>query len=251
MKNVVLCLIFLLCTVPAFAGEPLLLVTNEYLPYVNISNKNSGFLSDVIVAAFTEAKVQVKIEYRPWRRCAMLVEDGTAFAAYPYAVTEHRKRYALFSDEIWKCRNVFFYLKGRYGNYDFTSLEALQGRTIAGTSGHYYEDVFRQKKLSVDYAPSEVSGVRKLWDNRADFFAEDELVGWTLISRLFPKNIFMFGATPSPWNVKPQHLMVSKKYPGAKKLLEQFNAGLKAIRENGVYKELFDRHFGATPLSPR
>lgn len=251
MQKWCLCLIFLILAFPAHAEKPLLLVTNEYLPYVSTSKDSNGFLGDVVLAAFAEAGIPVVIEYRPWRRCAMLVEEGAAFGAFPYAVTEKRKRYAWFSDEMWRCRNVFFYLRGRFGNYDFTSLKALQGHSIAGTSGNYYEEAFRKAGLDVDYAPGEASGVRKLWELRTDFFAEDELVGWTLIARLFPKSIFMFGATPTPWNENPQTLMVSKRYPGAQGLLARFNAGLKAIRENGVYRELFERHFSGTPLVPR
>lgn len=252
MRALVLFLIIFFSASVLPAGEPpVLLVSNDYPPYVNTSKKNRGFLTDVIVAAFDAVGVPSEIEFRPWRRCALMVENGSAFGAFPYGVTEARKKYAWFSDELWKCHNVFFYLKGRFGDYDYVGLEDLRGRVIGGTSGNYYEDTFEDAGLTVDYAPSEVSGVRKLWDYRVEFFAEDELVGWSLISSLFENQKFLFASTSTPWNVNPQTLMVSKKYPGSKELLQRFNRGLKTIRENGTYDRIFQSHFKETPLSPR
>lgn len=238
-----LVLLLLLCFAPlAAADEPILLVTNEWTPYVSSDRDNPGLITEIILAAFKEAGVEVQVEFRPWRRCALMVEDGAAFAAFPYARTETRQKYAWFSDPIWECRNVFFYLKGRRGNFDYTSLEALRSFVIAGTSGNYYEGVFREKNLTVDYAPGEASGVRKLWEYRADLFAEAEAVGWTLINRLFPGSTFMFGSTPTPWNVNPQSLMVSRRYPDAHILMERFNSGLKTIRENGTYTRIVRKY---------
>ncbi|WP_338668367.1 substrate-binding periplasmic protein [Pseudodesulfovibrio methanolicus] len=228
----------LLGSVPVRAAGPVVLVTDEYPPYVLTKGARPGLLTEIVQAAFAEAGLETKVLYRPWRRSAMMVREGDAFAAYPYARTEKRAGYAWFSESIWVCRNVFFYLKGRFDEFDYTSLDALRGYIIAGTSGHYYEEIFKEKGLTVDYAPGEASGVRRLWELRAAFFAEDELVGWTLINRIFPSRADLFGSTPTPWNLNPQHLMVSKNYPGARELLARFNAGLAAIRRDGTYDRL-------------
>ena len=143
MRSLFLTVIFILSiAAPCRAAQPVVLVTNEYMPYVNTSSKEQGFIAEVVVAAFKAAGVETQIEFRPWRRCAMLVEDGDVFGAFPYAVTEKRKAFAWFSDPVWECRNVFFYLKGRLGEFDYTSLEAMRRYVIAGTSGNYYEVTF-------------------------------------------------------------------------------------------------------------
>ena len=223
-------------------AEPVLLVTNEYFPYVSMSEDRPGLLHEVVVAAFDEAGVKARVQYRPWRRCALMVEDGTALGAFPYAETPKRERYAWFSDIIWECRNVFFFLKGRFPDFRFTDLKGLRPYIIAGTSGNYYEDVFEDACLRVDYAPGEASGVHKIWMMRTDLFAEDELVGWNLINRIFPSNKHMFGSS-NAWNTNPQHVMVSKRYPSAKELMERFNQGLAAIRRNGTYDRLVAKYF--------
>ncbi len=248
MKHFFASLCIILMAVPCMAGEKVVLVSNEYIPYVNTSSKERGFFPDVILAAFAEVDIEAEIQFKPWRRCAMMVEDGSAVGTSPELGTEKRQKYAWFSDPIWQSRHVFFYLKGRMGDYDFTTFEDLKGRLIAGTAGNYYEDVFRDAGLTMDYAPSEVSGVRKVREMRTEFFVEDELVGWALISRLFPKEKHMFGSTPTPWDSNPQSMMVSKKYPGAERLMEQFHVGLKAIRENGVFDAIFERYMAGCPV---
>lgn len=231
----------------AFARESVVLVTDEYMPYVNTTKEDRGVLTEIVVAAFDEVGVDVEIRFRPWRRCSLLVETGQVFGAYPYARTERRSRFAFFTDEIWQFRNVFFYHRGRFPGYDFTSLDAMKGVRIAGTSGNYYEEVFEEAGLTVDYAPGEASGLRKVWEMRADLFAEAELVGWTLIQRIFPQHMNMFGSTPTPWNIKSQSIMVSRRYPGAQRLLHRFNQGLRRIRENGVYERLVERFMPPRP----
>ena len=146
-------LLLLLLVAPAMAGGPILLVTNEYEPYVMELGKRPGLLVEVVTAAFAQVGEDVTILFRPWRRCAMLVETGEVFAAFPYAKTEKRSGYALFSDSIWTCSNVFFYLKGRMGQFDYTSLEALRSYAIAGTSGNYYEDIFEDGRAARGLCP--------------------------------------------------------------------------------------------------
>jgi polar amino acid transport system substrate-binding protein len=237
-----LAVLILSLSLPVWAQGPVVLVTDEYPPYVLGQGERPGLLTEIVAAAFAEAGLETKVLYRPWRRCAMMIREGEAFGAYPYARTEQRAGYAWFSEPIWTCRNVFFYLKGRMGDFDYTSLEALADYTIAGTSGHYYEEIFERKGLAVDYAPGEASGVRRLWELRAALFAEDELVGWTLIYRIFPSRAHLFRSTPTPWNLNPQHLMVSRTYPGSRELLDRFNKGLEAIRRDGTYDRLVDRY---------
>lgn len=235
----------------ASAGEKILLVTDEWIPYVNPYPDNPGLISEIVIAAFDAAGLEVEIKFRPWRRCALMVEDGTAFGAFPYAATEKRRDYAWFSDPMWKCHNVFFYLKGRLGDFDFTKLEDLREMVIAGTSGNYYEGIFAEKGLVVDYAPGEASGVRKLWEYRADLFAEAEVVGWTLINRIFPNSVHMFAATPTPWNIKPQRIMISKKYPDARLIMDRFNDGLRAIRADGTYARIVRAYMAETLIHPQ
>lgn len=218
-----------------------MLVTHEYEPYVSMHCQRKGFLHEIVEAAFTEVGIGIEVEYRPWRRCALLVEEGVAFAAFPYGKTDRREEPAWFSDEIGECRNVFFYHKARMDDFVFTDLAALRPYLIAGTSGHYYEDIFRKERLRVDYAPGEASGVRKIRMMRADLFAEDEMVGWSLIARIFPSSVDKFASTP-PWNINPQYLMVSKRYPGAKQIMERFNKGLAAIRKKGIYGRIYSKY---------
>ena len=251
MKTIVTLLILLLTVPPAMASESVLLVTSEYLPYVSASPSHPGVVTEIVVAAFREAGVEARIKFRPWRRCALMVEEGLAFGAFPYTETEKRKGYAIFSDSVWTCRSVFFFLKEKMQEFDFTTMEALQGLVISGTSGHHYEDVFKKSGLTVDYAPGEASGIRKVWEKRAELFAEEEAVGWALINRIFREDRLLFDSTPTAWNVNQVRVMASKRYPGAAELLGRFNAGLRALHAKGIYERIVRKYFQDRPVPTR
>lgn len=251
MRKIIIALLLFLAASPAMAGESVVLFTNEYPPYVDTAPDRPGMLAEIVVAAFKEAGVEAGIEFRPWRRCAMLVEDGLAFGAFPYAVTRKRRKYAMFSDPIWTCRSVFFFLKEKMRGHDFTTLEALREFTIAGTSGNHYEEAFKRAGLTVDYAPGEASGVWKIRERRAELFAEEEATGWTLINRIFPEERHKFGSTPTAWNVNRVRLMVSKRYQGAADLLARFNAGLRALHDKGIYERIVRKYMQDAPVPVR
>jgi len=251
MKTLVIALTLLLAASSAMAKECVVLYTNEYPPYVNTTQGRPGILVEIVVASFKEADVEARILFRPWRRCAMLVEDGLAFGAFPYTATKKRKKYALFSDSIWICRSVFFFLKEKMRDHDFTTLEALREFNIAGTSGNHYEETFKRAGLDVDYAPGEASGVWKIRERRAELFAEEEAMGWTLINRIFPDERSLFGSTPTAWNVNQVRLMVSKQYQGAADLLARFNTGLRAVRDKGIYEKIIRKYMRDAPVPVR
>lgn len=231
----------------AAAGEKVKLSTNSWEPFVMLDGPDRGIISDIIVAAFAEADVDVELVIRPWERGLMLVEEGVYLGAFPYNANETREQFALFSDDIWLSRNVFFYKADRFPDYDFVGFDDLRQRKIAGTLGNSYIEIFKAEGIELDLAANEVSGLRKIREGRAALFVEQESVGWRLIKKHFPDSSHEFRSTRTAWRTVPLNLMISKKYPGAASFLQRFNAGLKTIRENGTYDRIVKKYMGLLP----
>lgn len=237
-QTLLLALLALLFCSPALAADKVILVTNTYEPYVFTEGDRPGLFSEVVTAAFEAVGVEVVIQFRPWKRCEMLVREGRVFGAYPYSDTPQHYSYAWHSNTIWRDRSVFFYKRSRFKHYDFTSFEAMKELRIAGTVGNAYVETFQKAGLTLDMATTEKSGIMKIWESRADLFAEEEAVGRALIAKHFPDSQALFGVTPTAWRTTSLSIMVSKKFPGSKELMNRFNKGLQIIRSNGVYDRI-------------
>jgi polar amino acid transport system substrate-binding protein len=75
-----------------------------------------------------------------------------------------------------------------------------------------------------------------------DLVPENEFVGWEIIQRLFPDEMYKFGTTTDALNQDSLHLMVSKAYPQSDVLLKEFNKGLAEIMRQGVYRKLLKKY---------
>jgi polar amino acid transport system substrate-binding protein len=165
-----------------------------------------------------------------------LIEEGDAFAAFPYVKNADREKTFLFSDPVASTTGKLFYYKPNFKSKTttFAKYEDLKPFNIGGVIGYWYVDVFKKANLKTDYAPKEEVTLTKLVEGRVDLIVLDEVQGWTLIKQLYPDKVDQFGVFTKNLNEDPLFLMVSKKYPNSKAVLEKFNKGLKSAKDKGL-----------------
>lgn len=224
-----------------------ILTTGDFPPYVFENAANQGPMPELIKAAFAEVGIETRIDFYPWLRAEDEVRQGRAFAAFPYRPTEERKKEFAFSDPLYVYTARFFYhVPAHPGGIPYESLEDLQGYKIGGGLGFWYEPLFTEAGLDVEYVASAQQNFQKLYLDRIDLTPEEENVGWYLLRTLYPDEVDDFATleTPlvEPGSVSDLRLMVSRSYPNAAQLLEQFNAGLTAIRANGTYEQILEAY---------
>ncbi|MEA1968418.1 MAG: hypothetical protein U9N77_09380, partial [Thermodesulfobacteriota bacterium] len=84
LKNIAKKIIILFCLIlfPLSGyAQNLVIMTNEWTPYVSSKLKNYGFTAEIISQAFAVAGIKPVIEFAPWSRCEAGVKNGKIFAA--------------------------------------------------------------------------------------------------------------------------------------------------------------------------
>ncbi len=105
--------------------------------------------------------------------------------------------------------------------------------------GYFYEHLFSEAGLTVEYADSEEHNFRKLYHGRVDLVAAMEGVGWYIIRRAFPpEQIDRFHAVAKPLDTGANYLMTAKDYPGNVELLRSFNEAVRTLIESGAYERI-------------
>ncbi len=187
----------------------------------------------------------VPFEYKfyPWKRSEYNLKYGSAFAGFPYFKTKERENTFDFSDEIVSSRIKFFFLKSKFKDeITWDKLEDLKEYNIGGALGNWYEPVFKAAGMKVQYSVTDELSFKKLNAHVVDLVPTDELVGWEIIKKLFPRKEFNFATVKKPLKEDMLRLMISKKYPGAAMLKEKFNVSLKHIKEKGIYSEILKKY---------
>ena len=244
---VVLFLIVLLLTIslrPVFASDKLSLVTGEWKPYTSSTMDAHGFFSEIVTATFQKAGIEVRIDFYPWKRCEANVKSGGAFAAFPYSITEERKKFAYFSDPVSISKTVFFYSNRLHNTSVCSDTSAdLKRYRIVGVLGYFYKEKFEEEMLKVAYVAKEEKALQLILYERYDLLPLNNYVGFSLIQEKFPDKGPYFSVCKQPLSIDTLHLMISKRYPNSKVLLEKFNSALIDLKAEGTYQKIESKHF--------
>lgn len=221
--------------------KPILLVTGEIPPYVSEEMDGQGFITEIVALAMNHAGIEFELEFYPWKRCVNMVETGQAWAAFPYAYNEERSRTFLFSETVGLSVMKFFYYKAPPVS-EYVNLEDLKDYRMGGVLGYYYESLFSNAGIPVDFTATEVQSINKLKAGRIDLLPLNEIVGWQLIREHFPREVENFGTLELPLQRIELKLMVLKWSPSSQRLLQQFNSSLQAVQKTPAFSEILGKY---------
>lgn len=228
---------------PAYVdGNTVVLTTGEWAPYTGEALAEYGFFTEIVTAVFDEMGKAPSYMFYPWERAEKAIGDGESWGAFPYSPNEERSKTFAFSDSLAYGRTAFFYYKPHMEAVTWEELTDLKPYMVGTVTGYYHEPLFAEAQLNVDASADEASGVKKLQAGRIDLFPMADLVGWALIKELFPDEVDNFGVLEKPLDQTDLCIMVSKSDPEAIKLLDEFNAALQAIKDNGVYDQILAKY---------
>jgi polar amino acid transport system substrate-binding protein len=234
---------FLIILSPCFAIEKLPVSTGEWKPYTSAEIKGYGFFSEIVTAAFREAGLEITYGFYPWKRCEVYVKTGKSFAAFPYSITDERKSFAYFSDPVSETTTVFFYNNKKHVEpIEFDKLNELKPYSIVGVLGYFYTDTFKRERLNVKYVPTETKALELIFQQRYDLLPLSDFVGWSLIKRIYPSGFHTFSTCKKALSKDTLHLMVSRRYPNSRALIDRFNAALARIKRKGIYQKIISVH---------
>ena len=110
---------------PAPMAAPLQLVTDQLLPFENLSDAEApGFSTEVLKHVFTAMGQEASFEEFPWARALRLVFRGERDALFTALRNEERARFCYFPDEpLLREKWVFFVRAADVGRLKFSSFE--------------------------------------------------------------------------------------------------------------------------------
>lgn len=242
MKTIGFLMFMGLCCLPSFASsDPVLLVTGEVSPFTSEKLEGHGFITEIVVLALKQAGIDHHYEFYPWKRCENMVENGSAWAAFPYSYNKTRATKFLFSDTVGMSTTRFFYYKTQPVS-DYETLLDLKAYKIGGVLGYFYVEIFKEAGIELDLADQEIQSMRMLAAGRIDLLPLNELVGWGLIKKHFPVERKNFGTLEKALRKSELKLMISKDYPNSRGLLKRFNTALKEVQKIPDYQAVLEKY---------
>lgn len=237
----ILCFITLFLAAQDATQDSILFNSGTWEPYT-FASEGKGVVTEIVIAACAAAAIKIDLKFLPWERCEYNIQNGIAFATFPYRITEERKQKYYFSDELIQSRGKIFYWEGRGKNIDWQTLKDFGAVRWGGLQGYWYINELKKQEISYVAIETIEQALLMLKSGRIQYFIEDELVCLDAAKRVLSGDLDKLKMVSKPANESSLHLMVSRQYPNSKMLLERFNKGLALIKSNGIYAEILKKY---------
>ncbi len=230
----------LVVAAPAAEARRVIMATVPWAPFYDPGLEDDGFISEISRAAFSAAGHEAELEFMPWARAMLEVRQGDRHVLMGAYYTEERAETYIASDRIYTTSVGLVALQG-LGVDSYDELRDLSEYTIGYGRGWATTDEFDNAEyLDKEAADNNVLNVRKLYAGRIDMIA----MNFDRFSKIaedegFDPDEAVF--LEPPLQSSGLYVMASRAIDDPETLIEEFNEGLKAIRENGRYDEIVER----------
>jgi len=236
------------------AAAPLQLVTDQWVPYENLSDAAApGFSTEVLRGVFASMKQEVSFEEFPWARAAQLVFRGERDGIFTAFYNEERARYCHFpSEPLARDKWIFFVRTADVGRRRFASFDDLTGHDIAVLRGASISPElwdFARRQQHVVETVSDEANFRMLEAGRVDYVVASHVNGMRLIASLG----FAGRIAPLPSRrLKEDNLYVifSKQRVSAE-FVAQFSNALRRFKQTAAFRAIYRKYFQDASPAPK
>lgn len=225
---------------PAAEARRVVMCTVPWAPFYDPGLEDDGFISEISRAAFNAAGHRAELEFMPWARAMLEVRQGDRHVLMGAYYTEERAETYIASDRIYTTSVGLVALED-LGVTSYDELRDLSEYTIGYGRGWATTDEFDNADyLDKEAADNNVLNVRKLYAGRIDMIAMNfDRFSQIAADEGFDPDEAVF--LDPPLQSSGLYLMASRAIDDPETLIEGFNEGLEAIRENGRYDEIIER----------
>jgi polar amino acid transport system substrate-binding protein len=219
-------------TIAALKGWP---------PFSGKELPNKGFSNDVTQTALERMGHSATIRVMPWARALEMTKRGKFEVLPSVWYSDERAKKLKFTDPIASNRIVF--IKNKNDTFEFDGVESLTGKSVGIVQDYDYSDKFLSaENFERQKANSLKINLRKLLGGRVDLTLGDEFVAKYAMNKNMPDRADQVAYTEGALSEKDLHVTFSRKLDNVDNLVKNFNQELEAMREDGTYDDILERH---------
>lgn len=231
--------IFLLLFSVSAYGREVIMATTDYAPFYSSKMLKGGPITEITRKALKLSGHTLKVRFIPWKRALSDVSRGKYDAILGAFKTAEREKKMLFSEAVGRNQFVLITLKSSDIKFDgdLRDLKPYKIGILRGTSisqpfdNAGYLKLERVNKISQNF--------KKLMVNRLALVVEEKLVAQYWIATELPEAMGDIKYLQPPLTDSSIHHGFSRRVSDHKKLVRDFNAGLKKLRKQGFIKRIY------------
>ncbi|WP_143301079.1 substrate-binding periplasmic protein [Candidatus Entotheonella palauensis] len=221
------------------------IVTVEWPPYFSKAEKNEGLMSQIVYRVMQEANLTGQIEFMPWKRAVLLVQQGIKHVLMG-CYSSRDKEFYLSSKIVESATHFLVRKDAKLSHTPITSVSQLNPYTGGMVRGYALQsDV--EKGLFRRVNVNKLKQLFAMLDlDRINLIIEDPLVAraeWRKIHKDKPFPYISIGKVNDVSNEGPigtLHLCWSKssKLTNNPDFYQRFELALQKLKDNGTYRAI-------------
>lgn len=231
-------------------AQSLTLAGDAWPPYTDASLPSGGLSVELIRTALGRGGYTVDYVEMPWERAVRGLRRGQIDLVNDWFTVGHAG-YARYGAPF--LINRVRWVQRRDDGIVYQGLDSLAPYRVALGRGYVYSDAL-MAELGEDavYVADFVQAAYMLAANRVDLTLEDELVARHHFGHRLALVREAFEFLPGEFDLLPLHLVVRGDHPQRDAILATFERELAAMRDDGTYEAILQRHglSGSVGLMP-
>lgn len=224
-------------SMPAAHARQITMCTLNWEPFYGAELPRNGFFTELVREAFERGGHTVNVEFMPWARAMLEVEQGDREVLLGAYYSDERAQTYHASDSIYTAE-VGLVAHRRVGIESFASLRDLTGYTIGYGRGFTVTEEFDNADyLDKEPAKDLAQNVKKLYAGRIDMIA-GSFANIRYAAQQQEVNMDELVFLQPALVENSLHIMISRAAPDGEQLLADFHRGLREIREDGTYERI-------------
>lgn len=222
------------------AAETIKLASLEWEPYIGPKMPDGGYVAEIVNEAFKKNGKTAQIDYLPWARAVKMAKDGDYAGYLPEYYSEDLKKDFILSAPFPGGPLGFF--KKKSSKITFKTLEDLKPYSIGVVRGYVNTAEFDAASyLKKDEAKDDLTNLKKLIAGRIELIVCDKYVGEHLLKTELKESAGEVEFIEPGLENKDLYLCISKALPNGQKIMDEFNAAIKQMADDGTMKKIMEK----------
>ncbi|MFP4383903.1 MAG: substrate-binding periplasmic protein [Spirochaetia bacterium] len=225
-----------------FAGIP-------FPPYImgdHAGKAEGGIAVEAAKELFSRLNMRTEIILHPWKRVLKSAKSGLSDGILLLMKTREREEYLVYSIPYIISREMFYFNTNIHPDFSWNTYSDITPYTVGLVQGYTYGEEFLKAvesySLSVQYADSTETNIKKLAANRVDLIVEEQIVTGTYLSE-HPEIGSRIKAAEKPVTVYPYHMAFTRNYRFLE-LIHSINDVLDQMIKDKTIESIFLKYTG-------
>ena len=226
-----------------YADDKIIVLAHEtsWAPHYGETLEQGGYTVEIIREALKRVGYGLKTVWLPWKKAQVEAARGDFDGLGASFYNEERAAKFAYSNPIAATEIVFF--KRTEDDIKYSSLEDLKPYKI----GTGFEYGYPEKFVKADYlekieAYELKTNITRLLYKRIDLIIGSRKAIRYYLKQKYPDRMSSLEMLGDPLETLSLYVLFSKMKPDYKQKVEDFNRGLKIIKEDGTYQKIMEKH---------